>query len=97
MSNTAPISATPPEVTAAQPAQPVAQAGNGASQANSTQSDAQADLRLVIEEDKAAGSYIYKTVDPITGKVISQMPREALLKMREAPDYKPGAIVDSRS
>jgi hypothetical protein len=96
MSNTAPISAIPPDITAAQTAPPVTQASNG-SQAPSTQSDAQADLRLVIEEDKAAGSYVYKTVDPITGKVISVMPREALLKMREAPDYQPGTVVDSRS
>jgi flagellar protein FlaG len=96
MSTTAPISAIPPDVTAAQTAPPVPQASNG-SQAPSTQGDAQADLRLVIEEDKAAGSYVYKTVDPITGKVISVMPREALLKMREAPDYQPGAVVNSRS
>ena len=97
MSTTAPISVTPSEITAAQPAPSATPVGNGTSQTPSTQSDAQADLRLVIEEDKASGSYVYKTVDPITGKVISQMPREALLKMREAPDYKPGAIVDSRS
>jgi flagellar protein FlaG len=97
MSTTAPISAIPPEVTAAPAAPTATQAGNGNSQATSTQGDAQADLRLVIEEDKAAGSYVYKTVDPITGKVISVMPREALLKMREAPDYQPGTVVDSRS
>jgi len=96
MSTTAPISAIPPEVTAAPTAPPATQTSNG-SQAPSTQGDAQADLRLVIEEDKASGSYVYKTVDPITGKVISQMPREALLKMREAPDYQPGTVVDSRS
>ena len=97
MSNTAPISGISPDVTPAPSAPATTQAGVGNSQAPPTQSDAQADLRLVIEEDKAAGSYVYKTVDPITGKVISQMPREQLLKMREAPDYRPGTIVDSRS
>ncbi|HLY79456.1 MAG TPA: flagellar protein FlaG [Caulobacteraceae bacterium] len=97
MSNTAPISGTTPDVAPAQPAPATTPAATGASQAPSTQLDAQADLRLVIEEDKASGSYVYKTVDPITGKVISQMPREQLLKMREADDYKPGSIVDSRS
>ena len=97
MSNTAPISGISPDVTPA-PLAPATPAANvGASQAPPTQGDAQADLRLVIEEDKAAGSYVYKTVDPITGKVIFQMPREQLLKMREASDYKPGAIIDSRS
>ncbi|HZZ87032.1 MAG TPA: flagellar protein FlaG [Caulobacteraceae bacterium] len=97
MSNTAPVSAVSSEITAAQSAPVVSQASPGKSQAPSTQNDASADLRLVIEEDKAAGSYVYKTVDPITGKVISQVPREELLKMRDAPDYRPGALVDSRS
>ena len=97
MSNTAPISGITPDVTPAQPAPATTQAGAGGSQAPPTPLDAQADLRLVIEEDKASGSYVYKTVDPITGKVISQMPREQLLKMREASDYTPGSIVDSRS
>ena len=96
MSTTAPVSASS-DVTPALPAQATTPASVGNSQAPPTQSDAQADLRLVIEEDKAAGSYVYKTVNPITGKVISQMPREQLLKMREASDYKPGTIVDSRS
>jgi|SRR5580658_3767156 flagellar protein FlaG len=97
MSTTAPISATTPDVAPALPAPATTPASVGNSQAPSTQSDAQADLRLVIEEDKAAGSYVYKTVDPVTGKVVSQLPREQLLKMREASDYQPGSIVDSRS
>jgi flagellar protein FlaG len=96
MSNTAPISGISPDVTPAPPAPATTQATAG-SQAPPAQSEVQADLRLVIEEDKAAGSYVYKTIDPTTGKVISQLPREQLLKMREAPDYKPGAIVDSHS
>jgi flagellar protein FlaG len=97
MSSTAPISGITPDATPAQTAPTPPPATPGTSQAPPTQLDAQADLRLVIEEDKASGSYVYKTVDPITGKVISQMPREQLLKMREAPDYSPGSIVDSRS
>ena len=98
MSSTAPISGISSDVTPAPNAPASTPPANvGASQAPPPQSDAQADLRLVIEEDKAAGSYVYKTVDPITGKVISQMPREQLLKMREAVDYRPGRIVDSRS
>jgi flagellar protein FlaG len=97
MSSTAPISGVTSDVTPAQPAPATTPAATGASQAPSTQLDAQADLRLVIEEDKASGSYVYKTVNPVTGKVVSQMPREQLLKMREAPDYTPGSIVDSRS
>jgi hypothetical protein len=37
------------------------------------------------------------TINSVTGKVVSQIPREQLLKMREDPGYRPGSIVDSRS
>ena len=97
MSTTQPIPAIPSDVAPAQPVQSPAPVNAGASQASSAQADSDADLRLVIEEDKAAGSYVYKTVDPRTGKVIAQIPREELLRMRDTPGYRPGSIVDSRS
>jgi flagellar protein FlaG len=56
----------------------------------------QADLRLVIEEDKAAGSYVYKTVDVRTGKVVQQIPREEVLRLRDAEAYEPGAVISAR-
>ncbi|HUZ11549.1 MAG TPA: hypothetical protein VMU93_01695 [Caulobacteraceae bacterium] len=73
-----------------------AAASPASSQAPDPAGGDRADLRLVIEEDKAAGTYVYKTIDPVTGKVISQIPREQLLMMREAWGYKPGSVVDSR-
>jgi flagellar protein FlaG len=54
------------------------------------------DLRLVIEEDQSAGSYVYKTIDPRTGKVIAQIPREELLKLKEKPDYRPGSVINAQ-
>jgi flagellar protein FlaG len=95
MSNTAPISGIVPDVASAQPAQAPTPAGAGTSQAPATPTGSQADTRLVIEDDKAAGSYVYVTINPATGKVISQVPREQLLKMREDPDYRPGSVVNS--
>src|SRR5258706_16363769 len=56
-----------------------------------------ADLRLVIEEDKAANSFVYKTVDLRTGRVIQQFPREEVLRLKASPDYTPGAVVSARS
>jgi flagellar protein FlaG len=94
--STAPIAPTSPDVASAQPAQPVAPASTGQGHASDQVAPA-ADTRLVIEDDKAAGSYVYVTIDPVTGKVISQIPREQLLKMREASDYTPGSIVNARS
>jgi flagellar protein FlaG len=94
--STAPISGITPELAAAQPVRPAASASAGNS-TTSASASARADTRLVIEDDKAAGSYVYVTIDPVTGQVISQIPREQLLKLREASDYTPGSIVNARS
>ena len=52
-----------------------------------------ADFRLVIEEDPASRSYIYKTVDRRTGEVIQQFPREQILKLKDAEDYNAGSVI----
>ena len=90
MSTTAPISGVFPDPT---PSTSTPSSSAGASQFPPTPIDEQVDLRLVIEDDKAAGSYVYKTINPVTGEVILQIPREELLKMREAADYKPGSVI----
>jgi flagellar protein FlaG len=56
-----------------------------------------ADFQLVIEEDKAAGSFVYKTVNRRTGQVVSQIPRERILRMREAFDYVAGAVIKTKA
>jgi flagellar protein FlaG len=55
-----------------------------------------ADLRLVIEDDEAAGSYVYKTIDRRTGKVVQQYPREQIMKLGEASDYTAGAVIKAK-
>lgn len=59
--------------------------------------DLQADLRLVIEEDEANGSYVYKTVNRRTGKVVLQMPRDELLQLREDEDYLAGDVIRTKA
>lgn len=56
-----------------------------------------ADLRLVIEEDKASNSYVYKTVNRLTGEVVQQLPREQVLKLREQLDYEAGSVVRTKA
>jgi flagellar protein FlaG len=51
------------------------------------------DLGLMIEDDKAAGEYVYKTIDRRTGDVVSQWPTEQVLRLREASNYSPGKLV----
>ena len=55
-----------------------------------------ADLRLVIEEDSASRSFIYKTVDVRTGVVVQQVPREEVLRLKSEPSYAPGTVINAR-
>lgn len=55
------------------------------------------DMRLVIEEDKATNSYVYKTVNRLTGEVIQQLPREQVLQLREQLDYEAGNVVRTKA
>jgi flagellar protein FlaG len=56
-----------------------------------------ADLRLVIEDDQAAGCFVYKTIDWRTGEVVQQLPREQLLKLREADGYLAGDVIKTEA
>jgi flagellar protein FlaG len=55
-----------------------------------------ADLRLVIDHDKASGLFIYKTVDRRTGDVVLQLPREEVVRMYASADYVAGAIIKTQ-
>ena len=57
----------------------------------------EADLRLVIEEGSTAGSYVYKTVNRLTGEVVSQFPQESLLQMRDDAEYAVGSVVNAKA
>jgi flagellar protein FlaG len=56
-----------------------------------------ADLRLVIEDDQAAGCFVYKTIDWRTGQVVQQLPREQLLKLRESDSYLAGDVIKTKA
>jgi flagellar protein FlaG len=75
---------------------PIQRPDTGAS-ARAAPSQDPADLRLVIEEDEASGSYIYKTVNRRTGEVLLQFPRDAVLKMRERLDYEAGTVIRTKA
>ncbi|WP_333586391.1 flagellar protein FlaG [Phenylobacterium sp.] len=55
------------------------------------------DLRLIIEAEESFGGYVYKTVDRETGEVVSQIPREEVLKLREHEEYAAGDIVSTKA
>lgn len=56
-----------------------------------------ADLRLIIEEDQATGTFVYKTLDRRTGEIVKQFPREQVMRLRETPGYEPGDVIDAQS
>jgi len=55
-----------------------------------------AETRLVIEMDKASGSYVYKTINRQTGEVMSQLPRAEVLKLRDGGNYAAGAVIRTK-
>ena len=51
--------------------------------------------RLVIEEGSTQGSFVYKTVDRVTGEVIRQLPRERLVEMISSDAYSSGSVINT--
>ena len=51
-----------------------------------------ADLRLIIEEADEPGRYVYTIVDRRSGRIISQLPREEVLQLRQQSDYAAGSL-----
>ena len=51
------------------------------------------DMRLVIEEDQASGSYVYKTINRRTGEVMQQLPSAEVLRLRQELQYAAGSVI----
>lgn len=82
------------------PAQPVVAAGSSAGGADladreqAAEAERLARYRLIIEEGPGSG-FVYKTLDRVTGEVVSQYPREEVLKLKQDPAYDPGRVIDT--
>lgn len=59
------------------------------------QAEQAARYRLVIEEGPDGGSFVYKTLDRVTGEVIRQLPREDVVQLSRSSDYAKGAVIDT--
>jgi flagellar protein FlaG len=55
------------------------------------------EMRLVIEVDQASGSFVYKTVNRLTGEVLLQLPRAEVLKMRDGAQYEAGSVIRTKA
>jgi uncharacterized FlaG/YvyC family protein len=50
--------------------------------------------KLQIEQDKTSGTFIYRSIDPDTGEVLSQWPSEKLLELRDYLAQMGGVLLD---
>jgi len=55
------------------------------------------ETRLVIEQDQASGTFIYKTINRLTGEVVQQLPRDEVLKLRDGGQYEAGSVVRTKA
>ena len=85
--------ADPPLGAGAAPLQAEVQPVKPAQAADST---GQADLRLIIEETGEAGHYVYVVMDQRTGKVISRLPRDEVLRLRDQAGYSAGSVFSGK-
>jgi hypothetical protein len=51
-------------------------------------------LRLNIYR-ASGGTFVYKFVDPLSGKVVQQLPSEEIVRMRQSPDYAAGSLIST--
>ncbi|MFN3558204.1 MAG: flagellar protein FlaG [Brevundimonas sp.] len=76
---------------------PVAANGDFRDSRAQQEADQAARYRLVIEEGPKSGSFIYKTMDRLTGEIVKQFPREQVVDLMRSADYSAGAVIDTRA
>jgi flagellar protein FlaG len=94
MQNNAKISAV--TASAIQPAAAAEFTTGGDFHDSQASQDAQraARYRLVIEEGPS-GSFIYKTMDRVTGEIVKQLPREQVVNLMQAGEYSSGSVINT--
>ena len=71
---------------------------SGSSDAHQRQeAEAQARYRLIIEEGPQKGSFVYKTLDRVTGEVVRQLPREEVVRLMDDDNYGSGSVIDTQA
>jgi hypothetical protein len=53
------------------------------------------DLRLNIERQDS-GAFVYKFIDPSSGRVVQEIPNEEVLKLRRSAAYSAGRLISTR-
>ena len=87
----------PSPVATAPAASAVAAAAAAAASASQPATSSAEDMRLVIEDDKAAGCFVYKVIDRKTGEVVQQTPSAQMVKLRESDGYLAGDVIKAQA
>lgn len=82
---------------AVQPAAASTASGDFSDSRFAQEAERAARYRLVIEEGPHAGSFIYKTLDRITGEVVKQLPREQVIDLMQTDQYSAGTVFNTRA
>ena len=80
-----------------QPVGSAASSGGFSDSRMQQEADEAARYRLVIEEGPAAGSFIYKTMDRVTGEVVRQLPREQVVDLMRDQSYHSGSVIYTKA
>lgn len=94
MDTNAKIATVPPIVP---PATPSTAGGDFNQGRPAKEAEQAANYRLIIEEGPTIGTFIYKTLDSVTGEIVNQYPRELVLRMAEKQDYAAGGLIDTNA
>lgn len=54
-------------------------------------------FRLVIDKDPVSGAFIYKTVERATGVIVTQLPSEEVVRLKDSASYTSGSLVDDKA
>ena len=54
------------------------------------------ELVLNIVHDQASGLFIYKFIDPTTGRVVEQLPTAGIAKLGDAAEYSAGKLISTK-
>jgi uncharacterized FlaG/YvyC family protein len=55
------------------------------------------DSKLQIGQDKTTGTFIYRSIDPVTGEVLQQWPSEKMLELHDFLKGMQGMLVDKQA
>jgi hypothetical protein len=77
----------------ASPSAPVATPSSSDSQ--DAPEPAKPTTRLLIDQDKLTGVYVYRIVDSGSGRLLAEIPNDQIANLKDADDYVSGSVIST--